>query len=97
MFNILFKTNLEEFENPRQSKVHTFRHFFASYCAQENLSYKYALEWMGHSSSAILDLYFTMNDRHSQAAMNSLGFCSDNEENRTILGQSGGVLATIPS
>ena len=75
---------------PRQYKSHTFRHFFASYCAQQNLSFKYALEWMGHSSSAILDLYFTMNDQHSQRAMNSLSFCSENAENRTVLGQSGG-------
>lgn len=67
--------------NPQQYKLHTFRHFFASYCAQRNMSYKYALEWMGHSSSAILDLYFTMNDRHSQNAMNSLTFSS---ENRTV-------------
>ncbi len=78
------------FANPKQYKLHTFRHFFASYCAQQNLSYKYALEWMGHSSSAILDLYFTMNDRHSQMAMNSLSFSSENSENRTVLGQSGG-------
>ncbi|MFC1677704.1 tyrosine-type recombinase/integrase, partial [Planctomycetota bacterium] len=78
------------FENPKQYKLHTFRHFFASYCAQQNLSYKYILEWMGHSSSAILDMYFTMNDRHSQNAMNSLSFSSsENAENRTVLGQSG--------
>ena len=78
------------FENPKQYKLHTFRHFFASYCAQQNMSYKYVLEWMGHSSSAILDMYFTMNDRHSQNAMNSLSFSSsENAENRTVLGQSG--------
>jgi len=77
------------FENPRQYKLHTFRHFFASYCAQQNLSYKYVLEWMGHSSSAILDLYFTMNDRHAQAAMNSMSFDSETESiNRTEVGQS---------
>jgi len=32
------------FENPWQYKLHTFRHFFASYRAQRNLSYKYVLE-----------------------------------------------------
>jgi len=78
------------FEDPKQYKLHTFRHFFASYCAQQNMSYKYVLEWMGHSSSAILDMYFTMNDRHSQAAMNSLSFSSsENAESRTVIGQSG--------
>ncbi len=77
------------FANPNQYKLHTFRHFFASYCAQQNLSYKYVLEWMGHSSSDVLDLYFTMNDRQAQAAMNSLSFNSDKAETRTVPGQSG--------
>ena len=77
------------FENPKQYKLHTFRHFFASYCAQGNLSYKYILEWMGHSSSAILDMYFTMNDRHAHKAMNSLSFNCEKSENRTVPGQSG--------
>lgn len=77
------------FENPRQYKLHTFRHFFASYCAQQNLSYKYILEWMGHSSSAILDMYFTMNGRQAHRAMNSLSFNSEKLENRTVIGQSG--------
>ena len=77
------------FQSPWQYKLHTFRHFFASYCAQQALSYKYVLEWMGHSSSAILDMYFTMNDRHAQAAMNSMSFNGTQTENRTVLGQSG--------
>jgi site-specific recombinase XerD len=77
------------FQNPQQYKLHTFRHFFASYCAQQNLSYKYVLEWMGHSSSAILDMYFTMNDRHALAAMNSMSFEAEKTESRTFLGQSG--------
>jgi hypothetical protein len=52
------------------------------------LSYKYVLEWMGHSSSAILDMYFTMNDRHAQAAMNSLSFDIEVErKSRTVATQ----------
>jgi hypothetical protein len=34
-------------------------------------------------------MYFTMNDRYAQAAMNSLSFNSGKVENRTVLGQSG--------
>ena len=78
------------FKNPQQYKVHTFRHFFASYCAQQNRSYKYVLAWMGHSSSDILDLYFKINDREAQRAMNDLSFCAENAESRTTVGQSGG-------
>jgi len=77
------------FEKPWQYKLHTFRHFFASYCAQQNLSYKYVLEWMGHSSSDVLDMYFTMNNRHAQAAMNSMSFEAEKAKSRTVLGQSG--------
>ena len=72
------------FDNPIQYKLHAFRHFFASYCAQQNLSYKYILEWIGHSSSAILDMYFTMNDRQAHKAMNSLSFNCEKSENRTV-------------
>lgn len=43
----------------------------------------------GHSSSAILDLYFTMNDRHAQAAMNGMSFDSEAEsKNRTDVAHS---------
>ena len=42
-----------------------------------------------HSSSAILDMYFTMNDKQAHIAMNSLRFNSENPENRTVPGQSG--------
>jgi hypothetical protein len=50
----------------------------ASYCAQWNLSNKYVLEWIGPSSSVILDMYFTMNDRQAQIAVNSLSFVNEN-------------------
>jgi hypothetical protein len=56
---------------------------------KRTLSYKYVLEWMGHSSSAILDMYFTMNDRYAQTAMNSLSFNSGKVENKTVFGPSG--------
>ena len=61
-----------KFENPTKYKLHTFRHTFASMCARNNISHKYALEWMGHSSSEILDLYYTMFDDVAEAAMKSI-------------------------
>jgi integrase len=63
-----------EFVNPDQYKLHTFRHAFASMCARNNISYKYALEWMGHKSSDILDLYYTMYDETAEAAMATIDY-----------------------
>jgi integrase len=61
-----------KFASPDQYKLHTLRHSFASMCARTNVSYKYALEWMGHRSSDILDMYYTMFDADAHAAMKTL-------------------------
>jgi integrase len=60
------------FDTPNQYKLHTFRHAFASMCARHNVSHKYALEWMGHSSSEVLDLYYTMFDDVAETAMKTI-------------------------
>lgn len=62
------------FDNPNQYKLHTFRHSFASMLARNNIGYRYALEFMGQSSSAILDLYYTMFDDDAAAAIASIKF-----------------------
>lgn len=45
------KVSEGHFPNAQKYKVHTFRHAFASMCARNQVSYKYALDWMGHKSS----------------------------------------------
>ncbi len=50
-------------------KVHSMRHFFASMCANQLVSYRMALMWLGHSSSDILSLYYHLSDSESSAAM----------------------------
>lgn len=63
-----------KFDNPDQYKLHTFRHAFASMCARNNVSYKYALEFMGHRSSDILDLYYCMFDETAEAAIATIDY-----------------------
>jgi len=60
------------FENPRQYKLHSFRHYFASLCANHNVAYRKVLAWLGHSSSQMLDLYYHLHDEDSQKAMIAL-------------------------
>jgi hypothetical protein len=40
------------------------------------LSYRYALEWMGHRSSETLDLYYTLFDESAEAAMATIDYPS---------------------
>jgi integrase len=61
-----------DFDNPRQYKLHSFRHHFASLCTNHNVAYRKALAWLGHSSSQMLDLYYHLHDEDSQQAMMAL-------------------------
>jgi hypothetical protein len=61
-----------EFENPTQYKLHSFRHHFASMCANHGLAHRKALAWLGHSSSEMLDLYYHLHDEDSQRTMMDL-------------------------
>ena len=63
-----------KFPSPDSFKTHSLRHAFCSMCARNNISYKYALEWMGHSSSDILDLYYRMFDETAETAMKTIVF-----------------------
>jgi integrase len=59
---------------PRQYKLHTFRHTFASMCARTNIAYKYALCWLGHRRSDVLDLYYEMFDDTAAEAIQTIRY-----------------------
>ena len=81
--------------DPDQYKLHSFRHHFASLCANHQVAYRKALAWLGHSSSQILDLYYHLHDAGSQSAMKSLaadGF-NDGQETSGTPGSEGTLRA----
>ena len=61
-----------KFNNPTQYKLHSFRHHFASLCANHGVAYRKALAWLGHSNSEMLDLYYHLHDDDSQKTMMEL-------------------------
>jgi len=66
------------FEDPDLYKLHTFRHHFASLCANHHVAHRKALAWLGHSSSEMLDLYYHLHDDDSQKAMSALASSGPN-------------------
>ena len=68
------------FCSPTQYKLHSFRHHFASLCANHQIAYRKALAWLGHSSSEILDLYYHLHDEDSRQAMLALAGVADKGE-----------------
>jgi hypothetical protein len=61
-----------KFPKADEFKLHSFRHYFASLCANHQVAYRKALAWLGHSDSSILQLYYHLTDSDSQAAMEAL-------------------------
>ena len=61
-----------KFNNPTQYKLHSFRHHFASLCANHGVAHRKALAWLGHSNSEMLDLYYHLYDDDSQKTMMEL-------------------------
>jgi len=69
-----------EFENPMQYKLHSFRHYFASMCANHGVAHRKALAWLGHSNSDMLDLYYHLHDDDSMQTMAELAKSSSSEQ-----------------
>jgi site-specific recombinase XerD len=70
------------FENPMQYKLHSFRHHFASMCANHGVAHRKVLAWLGHSSSEMLDLYYHLHDDDSQQTMMELAKSSNNQTHK---------------
>ena len=68
------------FDDPQQYKLHSFRHHFASLCANSHVAHRKALAWMGRSSSEVLDLYYHLDDEDSQQTMMALAGAGESTE-----------------
>jgi integrase len=55
-------------------KLHTFRHFFASYCANNGVEMAKLMKWLGHSSVEMVMKYYTLEAEESRQAMLSVPF-----------------------
>jgi len=58
-------------------RLHSFRHFFCSTCANEGTSEQLLMSWLGHRDSKMVRYYYHLNDKESQRQMNSITFIAD--------------------
>lgn len=61
-------------------RLHSFRHFFCSTCANNGVPEQVVMQWLGHHSSAMVRHYYHLHDDEAQRQMRHL----------TILGDAGG-------
>tara|TARA_R110000744_G_scaffold380514_1_gene501608 strand:+ start:7289 stop:8458 length:1170 start_codon:yes stop_codon:yes gene_type:complete len=67
-----FKQAAKEAGIPGRVTVHSLRHSFVSMCATSQVPQRLVLDWVGHSSSSITQLYYHRSERVSEHAMDEL-------------------------
>ena len=77
----------QQFENERSfenGRLHSFRHYFCSVCANTGIPERITMNWLGHAESEMVRHYYHLNDEESRQKMNQLN----------LLGGSDGCSAT---
>lgn len=60
-----------------QGRLHSFRHFFCSTCANSGVPEQVVMEWLGHSDSKMVRHYYHLHDEEAQRQMKRLRFLSE--------------------
>jgi integrase len=53
-------------------RLHSFRHYFASMCANQGTAERIAMEWLGHADSEMVRHYYHLHDDESRKQMAKL-------------------------
>jgi len=56
----------------RDGRLHSFRHYFISRCADSGVPERIVMEWVGHADSAMVRRYYSLNDEEAKRQMESL-------------------------
>jgi integrase len=58
----------------KDGRLHSFRHFFCSTCANSGVPERMVMEWLGHADSEMVRRYYHLNDVESRQKMTDLDF-----------------------
>jgi integrase len=58
-------------------RLHSFRHYFCSTCANSGVPEQVVMHWLGHRDSAMVRHYFHLHDEEAQRQMKRLSFLGE--------------------
>jgi len=58
-------------------RLHSFRHYFCSTCANSGVPERVVMEWLGHRDSAMVRHYYHLHDEEAQRQMSRLKFLDE--------------------
>ena len=71
--------DLEEEIGFKDGRLHSFRHYFCSTCANSGVPEQVVMNWLGHRSSAMVRHYYHLHDDEAQRQMAKLKLIRDPE------------------
>lgn len=60
-------------------RLHSFRHYFCSVCANTGIPERIVMEWLGHSDSEMVRHYYHLSDEESRRKMDQLDLLGDGD------------------
>jgi integrase len=58
----------------KDGRLHSFRHYFCSTCANNRVPERIVMEWLGHADSEMIKNYYHLHDDESRRQMDKLDF-----------------------
>ena len=58
----------------RDARLHSFRHYFCSTCANSGVPERMVMEWLGHVDSEMVRHYYHLHDEEARRRMADLDF-----------------------
>ncbi|REJ68182.1 MAG: site-specific integrase [Planctomycetota bacterium] len=63
----------------KNGRLHSFRHYFCSRCANSGIPEQLLMRWLGHRSSLMVQRYYHVFDKESQSQMQELDFIGESD------------------
>ena len=58
----------------KDGRLHSFRHYFCSTCANSGVPERIVMDWLGHADSEMIRNYYHLHDDEARRRMNDLNF-----------------------
>jgi len=58
----------------KDGRLHSFRHYFCSTCANNGVPERMVMDWLGHADSEMIRHYYHLHDEEARRRMNGLDF-----------------------
>jgi integrase len=68
-------------------RLHSFRHFFCSLCANRGVPQRVVMRWLGHKESRMVEHYYHLHDDEARRQMSRIMLFDEDSDGRAAVGE----------